>query len=66
MTPKHFFDLVSEMRIAQKKYFSARYRKEPFEVCNELKNISKCIEKQVDAEIERVKKLTNEPELNFR
>lgn len=65
MTPKEFFDTVVEMRKAQKKYFAARYRKEPFEVCNNLKNISKDIEKQIDAEIERVKKLTTEPEINF-
>ena len=65
MTAKEFFDLVVEMRKAQKNYFSARYRKEPFEVCDNLKKISKGIEKQVDAEIERVNKLTKEPELNF-
>ena len=65
MTAKEFFILVSQMRIAQKNYFSARYRKEPFEVCDKLKKISKDIEKQVDAEIERVKRITNEPELNF-
>ena len=65
MTAKQFFDLVSEMRQAQKNYFSARYRKEPFEVCDNLKKISKDIERQIDAEIERVNKLTTEPELNF-
>lgn len=65
MTAKEFFDLVSEMRIAQKNYFAARYRKEPFEVCDNLKRISKDIEKKIDAEIERVNKLKKEPELNF-
>ena len=65
MTAKQFFDLVSEMRKAQKNYFAARYRKEPFEVCDKLKKISKDIERQIDAEIERVNKLTTEPELNF-
>lgn len=65
MTAKEIFYLVSEMRIAQKNYFAARYRKEPFEVCDNLKRISKAIEKQVDAEIERVNRLTKEPELNF-
>jgi hypothetical protein len=65
MNAKEFFNLVVEMRKAQKNYFAARYRKEPFEVCNNLKNISKGIEKQVDAEIKRVNKLTTEPELNF-
>jgi len=65
MNAKEFFMLVVEMRKAQNNYFSARYRKEPYEVCNNLKEISKGIEKQVDAEIERVRKLTTEPELNF-
>ena len=65
MNAKEFFDLVSEMRIAQKNYFAARKRKEPWEECNKLQDISKGIEKQVDAEIERVNKLTKEPELNF-
>ena len=65
MTAKDFFNLVSDMRKAQKNYFAARYRKEPFEVCDNLKKISKGIEKHVDAEIERVNKLITEPELNF-
>lgn len=65
MTPKAFFDLVVEMRKAQKNYFAARRRKEPFEVCDNLKKISKGFESQIDAEIERVNRLTNEPELNF-
>ena len=65
MTAKQFFDLVVEMRKAQKNYFAARYRKEPYEVCNNLKEISKSFERQIDAEIEHVNKLTKEPELNF-
>ena len=65
MTAKEFFDLVSEMRIAQKNYFAARKRKASFEECNSLKQISCNIERQIDAEIDRVKKLTSEPELNF-
>ena len=65
MSAKEFFDLVVEMRKAQKAYFSARYRKEPFEVCNRLKEVSKGIEKQIDAEIKRVERVTKEPELKF-
>lgn len=66
MTPKQFFDLVVQMRQAQNNYFAARKRQAPYEECNNLKNISKGFESQIDAEIERVKKLTTEPELNFR
>lgn len=65
MTAKQFFDLVVEMRKAQKNYFSARKRQAPFEECNNLKNISKGFERQIDAEIDRVNKLTTEPEINF-
>lgn len=65
MTPRQFFDLVVQMRQAQKNYFAARKRQAPYEECNNLKNISKGFERQIDAEIERVKKLTTEPELNF-
>lgn len=65
MTPKAFFDLVVQMRQAQNNYFAARKRQAPYEECNNLKNISKGFERQIDAEIDRVKKLTSEPELNF-
>lgn len=65
MTPKAFFDLVVQMRQAQNNYFAARKRQAPYEECNNLKNISKGFERQIDAEINRVKKLTTEPELNF-
>ena len=66
MTAKEFFYLVSEMRTAQKNYFAARKRQAPFSECNSLKQISCNIERQIDAEIDRVKKLTSEPELNFK
>lgn len=65
MTAKQFFDLVVQMRQAQKNYFAARKRQAPFEECNNLKTISKGFERQIDAEIDRVNKLTTEPELNF-
>ncbi|MBR1449793.1 MAG: hypothetical protein IJ588_13770 [Prevotella sp.] len=65
MTAKDFFMLVVQMRQAQKNYFAARKRQAPYEECNNLKNISKGFERQIDAEIDRVKKLTSEPELNF-
>lgn len=65
MAPKEFFDTVVEMRKAQKNYFSARKRNAPWEECNKLKEISKGYEKQIDAEISRVKKLLTEPELKF-
>ena len=57
--------LVVQMRQAQNNYFAARKRQAPYEECNNLKNISKGFERQIDAEIDRVKKLTSEPELNF-
>ena len=65
MTAKEFFDLVVKMRQAQNDYFASRKRKDPWEESNILKDISRDIERQVDAEIERVQKLTTEPELNF-
>lgn len=57
MTAKDFFDLVVEMRKAQKNYFKTRNQG--------YLDRSKSLEKQIDAEIERVQKLTSEPELNF-
>lgn len=57
MNPKEFFDLVVKMRKAQKDYFAARRRNAPYEECNNLKNISKGFESQIDAEINRVQKL---------
>lgn len=58
MNAKDFFLLVSEMRQAQKTYFKTR---SPGSL-----NESKQLEKMVDAEIERVSKLTTEPQLNFK
>ena len=66
MNPKEFFDLVVKMRKAQKNYFAARKRKASFEECNELKEISKDYEKQIDDEISRVQKILVEPELGFK
>jgi hypothetical protein len=65
MTAKQFFDLVVQMRKAQNDYFASRKRKAPWEESNALKDISQGYERQVDAEIERVRKITTEPELHF-
>lgn len=47
MTAKEFFDLVSDMREKQKAYFRMR--------CSENLNAAKKLEKEVDAEIARVR-----------
>jgi hypothetical protein len=57
MNAKDFFDLVVEMRQAQKNWFKTHNQG--------YLNRSKHLEKQVDAEIDRVQRLTTEPELNF-
>lgn len=57
MTAREFFDLVVTMRQAQKNYFKTRNQ-------GYLDN-SRHLEKLVDAEILRVQKIINEPELNF-
>lgn len=57
MTAKEFFSLVSQMRQAQKTYFKTRSPGSLQE--------SKHLERLVDTEIDRVKKLTTEPEINF-
>lgn len=57
MNAKQFFDLVSEMRKTQKEYFKTHNQT--------VLQHSKDLEKLVDKEIERVNKLTTEPELNF-
>ena len=57
MTAKEFFELVVEMRYAQKNYFKTRNQG--------YLDRSKNLEKQVDKEIERVQKLITEPEFNF-
>lgn len=58
MNAKQFFDLVSEMRQAQKNYFKTRNQA--------YFDRSRYLEKQIDAEIERVRRITNEPELKFK
>lgn len=50
MNAKEFFDLVSDMRNAQKEYFATR-------TMGNLEK-SKQLERQVDKEIERVKNIT--------
>lgn len=57
MNAKQFFQNVVLMRKAQKEYFKTR---SPLALQD-----SKILEKAIDAEIERVQKLTTEPELNF-
>lgn len=55
MTAKEFFDLVAEMRTAQKCYFK-------FRTMNYL-NQSKKLEKQVDDEIRRVERIVSGTDL---
>lgn len=50
MNAKQFFDLVSEMRAAQKEYFRTRSK--------DVLGQSKGLEAKVDAEIKRVNELT--------
>lgn len=57
MTPRQFFDLVEEMRTAQKEYFKTRN----FRALTR----SRTLEMQIDAEIARVHQVINEPTLNF-
>lgn len=57
MNPKEFFDLVSQMRQAQRDYFKTRTPQSLQE--------SKRLERLVDSEIDRVKKITTEPQLDF-
>ena len=52
MTARAFFDLVREMREAQRSYFLTRSR--------DLLEKSKALEKEVDREIARVDKLLGE------
>lgn len=57
MTAKEFFNLVVKMRQMQKNWFKTHnymYLEQ-----------SKQLEKQVDKEIERVNKISVEPEINF-
>lgn len=57
MTPRQFFDIVEEMRAAQKEYFQTRN----FRALTR----SRTLEMQIDAEIARVHQVINEPALNF-
>lgn len=57
MTPRQFFDLVEEMRTAQKEYFKTRN----FRALTR----SRTLEMQIDAEIARVHQVISEPTLNF-
>ncbi len=54
MNARQFFDLVVSMRQAQKKYFALRRSGADRATCDEAKNYSIGIERQVDAEIKRV------------
>ncbi len=53
MTPKEFFDLVARMRNMQKEYFKTRTSASLSESIK--------LEQTVDAEIERVNRITNDP-----
>lgn len=57
MNAKEFFDLVSKMRQSQRDFFNTH-------APGSLQE-SKRLERLVDAEIERVRKITSEPQLNF-
>lgn len=54
MNAKEFFNLVTEMRTAQKRYFKLRREGADRATCDEAKNYSIGIERRVDAEIKRV------------
>lgn len=60
MTPREFFDKVSRMRAAQKEYFRTK--------SGRALNESKQLEREIDAEIERVNRVMAErrnPKMNF-
>lgn len=60
MNPKEFFDKVCRMRKAQKEYFRTK--------SGRAFVISKMLEKEIDAEIERVEKVMeekNNPKMEF-
>jgi hypothetical protein len=69
MNAKQFFDLTVKVRKAQKDYFAARkrrgYNAASKEELQSLLDISRNLERALDAEIERVCKITSEPQLNF-
>ena len=54
MNGRQFYDLVVEMRQAQKDYFAARKSGHPKEEFSYLLGKSKSLEQRVDAEISRV------------
>ena len=56
MNARQFFDLVSQMRSAQKAYFKSRYGHDE-ETKKNLLNESKDLERQVDLEIIRVREI---------
>lgn len=60
MSPKEFFDKVSRMRKAQKEYFCTK--------SGRALNESKQLEREIDAEIERVNRVMAErqnPKMEF-
>lgn len=60
MSPKEFFDKVCRMRKAQKEYFRTK--------SGRALNESKQLEREIDAEIERVEKVIeekNNPKMEF-
>ena len=72
MNAKQFFDLTAKVRNAQKDYFAARKRRghnaASKEELNALLAVSRNLESQLDAEIERVNQIQREamePRLNF-
>lgn len=58
MTPKEFFDLVARMRKIQQEYFRTR--------TSASLSASKKLERAVDAEIERVNRVTSNPKQLFQ
>ena len=61
MNHKQFFDLTAQVREAQKKYFSLP--SEAYFAKKEALQQSKKLEKQLDAEIKRVKEYEKQQEL---
>ena len=57
MNARQFYDKVCEMRTAQKQYFATKSR--------DWLNESKRLEREIDAEIERVNNLLQQPELGL-
>lgn len=58
MTPKEFFDLVARMRKMQQEFFRTR--------TSASLSASKKLERAVDAEIERVNRVTSNPKQLFQ